>query len=78
MEKQLENKVEKLPAEELRTPESSLLPDARNSMFEGNTKEYLYQSVNQFELADFVPENIQHQYDTARNLFIYGYHVYNN
>ena len=76
MEEQLKINTEKLPAEELRTPESSLLPDARNSMFEGNTKEHLYQSVNQFELADFVPENIQHQYDTARNLFIYGYHVY--
>jgi hypothetical protein len=76
MEEKQKINTENLPAEELRTPESSLLPDARNLMFEGNTKEYLYQSVNQFELADFVPENIQHQYDTARNLFIYGYHVY--
>lgn len=76
MEEQPKINTEKLPAEELRTPESSLLPDARNSMFEGNTKENLYQSVNQFALADFVPENIQQQYDTARNLFIYGYHVY--
>jgi hypothetical protein len=75
MEGQQKINTENLPAEELRTPESSLLPDAR-SVMDGITPEYLCNSVKQFELAEYVPENIKHQYDTARNLYIYGYHVY--
>lgn len=65
-----------MPAEGLRTPASSLLPDVRSSMLKENTKDFLYKSVKQFELAEYVPENVKHQYDTARNLYLYGYHVY--
>jgi hypothetical protein len=75
MEGQQKINTENLPAEELRTPESSLLPDAR-SVMDSITPEYLCNSVKQFELAEYVPENIRHQYDTARNLYIYGYNVY--
>jgi hypothetical protein len=75
IEEQLKINTEKLPTEELRTPESSLLPDAR-SVMNSISPEYLCNSVKQYELAEYVPENIRQQYDTARNLYIYGYHVY--
>jgi hypothetical protein len=65
-----------LPADELRTPTTVMLPDVRSSHFQGSDIQIMHKRVSEFSLADVVPKEIHTQYDTARNLYLHAYYVY--
>lgn len=66
-------------AEALRTPESSIEPDPRTGRtleqkpFSLTAQHALIATV---ELDDAVPEPVAIQFETARNLYLYAWHVY--
>jgi len=78
------NKQEELPATTeldyptdcLRTPINMGATDIRNHYFGVTSAETLFNEIAQFELGVSVPKDIVTQYDTARNLYVYGFHVY--
>ncbi|MCL1142689.1 hypothetical protein [Shewanella gaetbuli] len=70
-----DEKIE-LPTEELRTPLNMAVGDSRNYLFNITSPEQLYDDIARFTLNKNVPEHIVIQYDTARNLYLYSFHVY--
>lgn len=77
------------PAEKLRTLESLAFPDPREAGFgrgiadqnclSAENQKHLVkriQIIDQFKLIDAVPEKIQVQFETAKNLFLYAWFVY--
>lgn len=64
------------PAEELRTPINIGAQDIRNTHFSVMSIESLYNNIEAFSLNSLVPKDVVTQYDTARNLYLYAFHVY--
>jgi hypothetical protein len=66
-------------AECLRDSESALLPDPRTSFFVGQVTPSLaahHVVIDAIRLSAAVPEPIAIQFETARNLYLYAWHVY--
>jgi hypothetical protein len=66
----------KLQGEGMRLIDNMSLPDIRSTYFVGCTIENMHSVIAQYSLNSNVPQNIQNHFDTARNLFLYAYHVY--
>lgn len=67
------------PAEILRNPDSAAEPDPRTMMFAGQTPPSLvvhHSEIEAIHLTAAVPENVAIQFETARNLYLYAWHVY--
>lgn len=67
------------PAECLRDPASASLPDPRTSAFAGQVSPSLvahHAKIDVIRLSPAVPEPIAIQFETARNLYLYAWHVY--
>lgn len=67
---------EELPSEEFRTPERARLADIRSGWFGVSNIDQQYARVCGYELNDLVPEEVRIQYDLARNLYLYSFHVF--
>lgn len=66
-------------AESLRTPESISEPDPRTKLFWGQNPLSLaahHAEISAIQLSTAVPEPIAIQFETARNLYLYAWHVY--
>lgn len=68
--------IEKYPSDEFRTPENIKLPDIRNGSFGEAGVEKFHKAIANFQLESYVPKGLVIQFDTARNLFLYAFHVY--
>ncbi|MBK1877970.1 hypothetical protein [Pelagicoccus mobilis] len=77
------------PAEKLRTLESFAFPDPREEGFKRGISDQnclsaenqkllgkRIQIIDQFKLIDTVPEKVQVQFETAKNLYLYAWFVY--
>lgn len=67
------------PAEQLREPTQAHLPDPRSDAPEGQEAESLaahHATVARFALHEGVPADVRVQFETARNLALYAWHVY--
>lgn len=67
------------PAETLRDPASAMAPDPRTGMFAGQAALSLaahHADIATVQLSPAVPEPIAIQFETARNLYLYAWHVY--
>lgn len=67
------------PAERLRDPASVSQPDPRTSFFFGQIPPSLaahHARIDAIRLGPAVPEPIAIQFETARNLYLYAWHVY--
>ncbi|EHR71004.1 hypothetical protein BurJ1DRAFT_2164 [Burkholderiales bacterium JOSHI_001] len=67
------------PAEALREPATAMAPDPRTGMFAGQAALSLaahHADIARVQLSPAVPEPIAIQYETARNLYLYAWHVY--
>lgn len=67
------------PAEALRDSTSAMNPDPRTSMFTGQSSPSLaahHAEIARVKLPANVPEPIAIHFETARNLYIYSWHVY--
>lgn len=60
----------------LKKPEETNLPDSRSPMLGLRSITDQYERIQLYELADYVPEKVATQYELARNLYLYAYHVY--
>ncbi|WP_232520280.1 hypothetical protein [Ralstonia solanacearum] len=66
-------------AERLRSPEAAAEPDPRTTMLAGHTRPSLidhHREIEAVQLAASVPEAVAIQFETARNLYLYAWHVY--
>ena len=66
-------------AESLRSPDAAAEPDPRTTMFAGQTPPSLaahHRDIEAIQLATGVPEAVAIQFETARNLYLYAWHVY--
>lgn len=66
-------------AECLRSPETAMKPDMRTSLFVGQATPSLaahHAEIDAIRLSAAVPESIAIQFETARNLYLYAWHVY--
>lgn len=66
-------------AEALRDPVSAMAPDPRTGMFAGQVPLSLaahHADIARVQLSPAVPESIAIQFETARNLYLYAWHVY--
>lgn len=67
------------PSERLRDPATVMAPDIRTSMFIGQATPSLavhHAEIANVRLSPAVPEPIAIQFETARNLYLYAWHVY--
>lgn len=67
------------PAESLRTLESVANPDPRTSLTWGQNSPSIavhLTDISAIQLSSAVPEEIAIQFETARNLYLYAWHVY--
>lgn len=64
------------PTDCLRTPINMGAADVRNHYIGVTSVETLFNEIELFKLDSKVPEDIATQYDTARNLYLYAFHVY--
>lgn len=67
------------PAEALRDPETVMEPDPRTGMFVGQVPPSLkahHADIACIQLTSAVPESIAIQFETARNLYLYAWHVF--
>jgi len=67
------------PAEALRDPASAMAPDPRTGMFAGQAALSLashHADIAIVQISSAVPEPIAIQFETARNLYLYAWHVY--
>lgn len=67
------------PAEALRDPASAMTPDPRTGIFAGQMTLSLaahHADIARIQLSPAVPEPIAIQFETARNLYFYAWHVY--
>jgi len=60
----------------LHTPDQVCLPEDRNLAFGIHDISVQYDLINQYQLEGCVPEVIATQYEVARNLYLYTFHVY--
>ena len=67
---------DRLPGDEFRTAEQAMLPDVRSPMFGLHSIEQHRQKIEQYSLHPEVSESIHIQFDVAKNLFLYAYHVF--
>lgn len=66
-------------AESLRSPDTAAEPDPRTTMFAGQTLPSLaahHRDIEAVRLGIGVPEAVAIQFETARNLYLYAWHVY--
>lgn len=72
-------------ADQLRNPESALLPDRRSGSFAGIrtdgsiskvTLQDRYDDIRAFVLNDAVPHDVRVHFETAKNLYLYAWFVY--
>lgn len=72
-------------ADQLRNPESALLPDRRTGSFAGIradgsvskiTLQDRYEDVREFVLNESVPHDVRVHFETAKNLYLYAWFVY--
>jgi hypothetical protein len=66
-------------AENLRSPATAAEPDPRIAMLAGQTQPSLaahHNDIEAIQLTDNVPEAVAIQFETARNLYLYSWHVY--
>jgi hypothetical protein len=66
-------------AESLRSPDAAAEPDPRTTMFAGQTLPSLavhHRDIEAIQLTIGVPEAVAIQFETARNLYLYAWHVY--
>lgn len=63
-------------AECLRDPVSALQPDPRTGFFVGQALALHHAEIDAIRLSTAVPEPIAIQFETARNLYLYAWHVY--
>ncbi|MFM0572967.1 hypothetical protein PQQ88_32335 [Paraburkholderia caledonica] len=66
-------------AESLRSPDTAAEPDPRTTMFAGHTLPSLaahHRDIEAIQLTIGVPEAVAIQFETARNLYLYAWHVY--
>ena len=66
-------------AESLRNPDSATEPDPRTTIFAGQDQPSLvahHHDIAAISLTDGVPEAVAIQFETARNLYLYAWHVY--
>ncbi len=66
-------------AERLRSPEKSAEPDPRTTMFAGEARASLaahHREIEAIQLTGDVPEEVAIQFETARNLYLYAWHVF--
>jgi hypothetical protein len=72
-------------ADQLRDPESALLPDRRSDSFAGFradgsiskiTLQDRYEGVREFVLNESVPNDVRVHFETAKNLYLYAWFVY--
>ncbi|MEK6669353.1 MAG: hypothetical protein AABZ19_11060 [Pseudomonadota bacterium] len=71
--------IELNPAEGLRNPASVALPDIRTKVMAGDVSASLavhHADIEAIRLSGAVPEPIAIQFETARNLYLYAWHVY--
>ena len=67
------------PAETLRDPASAMAPDPRTGLFAGQAALSLaahHADIATVQISPAVPEPIAIQFETARNLYLYAWHVY--
>lgn len=67
------------PAESLRTLESVANPDPQTSLTWGQSSPSIavhLADISSIQLSSAVPEEIAIQFETARNLYLYAWHVY--
>lgn len=69
------------PSDQLRTPDTVSLPDARSPQSDflarqPLTVEHQYSAISEYVLHDGVPEDIRIQFETTRNLYLYAWYVY--
>lgn len=69
------------PSDQLRTPDTVCLPDARSPQIHFLTRQPLtvahqYSAISECVLHDGVPEVIRIQFETTRNLYLYAWYVY--
>lgn len=67
------------PAEALRDPDTAMAPDPRTDMFAGQAAQSLaahHADIATVQISPAVPEPIAIQFETARNLYLYAWHVY--
>lgn len=62
--------------DQLVTPDKAYAPDDRNHSFGINDIAAQYALIESYVLGDYVPEKIATQYEVARNLYLYAFHVY--
>lgn len=66
-------------AESLRSPDTAAEPDPRTPMMAGSPLESLvihHRDIEAIQLTADVPEPVAIQFETARNLYLYAWHVY--
>ncbi|WP_232071314.1 hypothetical protein [Paraburkholderia pallida] len=66
-------------AESLRSPGTAAEPDPRTAMFAGQALPSLaahHRDIEAIQLTIGVPEAVAIQFETARNLYLYAWHVY--
>jgi hypothetical protein len=66
-------------AESLRSPENAALPDPRTAMLGDGTPPSLaihHRDIEAIQLTASVPEAVAIQFETARNLYLYAWHVF--
>ena len=66
-------------AESLRSPENATEPDPRTAMFAGDALPSLaarHRDIEAIQLTAPVPEAVAIQFETARNLYLYAWHVF--
>lgn len=66
-------------AESLRGPDTASEPDPRTMMFAGQAPPSLaihHREIEAIQLSGAVPEDVAIQFETARNLYLYAWHVY--
>lgn len=68
-------------SDQLRTPDTVCLPDARSPQSDFLTRqpltvEHQYSVISEYVLHDGVPEDIRIQFETTRNLYLYAWYVY--
>jgi hypothetical protein len=67
------------PAEALRTPDSVVEPDPRTRVEAGHFSLSLaahHAHIAQLQLSSAIPEPVAIQFETAKNLYLYAWHVY--
>lgn len=72
-------------SDQLRNPQSALLPDRRSDGFGGFrpdgsiaklTLDDWYEAIREFVLNDSVPHDVRVHFETAKNLYLYAWFVY--